>query len=59
MIEENIMSVENMIQNLKDGDNVKASKEFEAIMADKITDALDAEKINLASTLVDRKKEEE
>jgi len=53
------MSVENMIQNLKDGNNVKASKEFEAVMADKITDALDAEKINLASTMVDRKKEEE
>jgi hypothetical protein len=53
------MSVENMIKNLKDGDNVNASKEFKAVMADKITNALDAEKINLASTLVDRKKEEE
>lgn len=53
------MSVENIIKNLKDGDNVNATKEFEAVMADKITSALDAEKINLASTLVDRKKEEE
>ena len=39
------MSVENMIKNLKDGDNVNESKEFKAVMADKITNALDAEKI--------------
>ncbi len=53
------MSVENVIKNLKDGDNVNANKEFNSIMADKITAALDAKKIELASTMADRKKEEE
>jgi len=52
------MSVENVIKNLKDGDNVNANKEFNSIMADKITAALDAKKIELASTMADRKEEE-
>jgi len=53
------MSVENIISSLKDGDNVNASKEFTATMASKLSDALDAKKIELASTMVDRKKEEQ
>ena len=53
------MSVENMIQNLKNGNNVNANKEFDSVMADKITAALDAKKIELASTMAERKKEEE
>jgi uncharacterized protein (DUF433 family) len=53
------MSVENVIKNLKDGDNVNANKEFDSVMADKITAALDAKKIELASTMAERKKEEE
>jgi hypothetical protein len=53
------MSVEKMINSLKDGDNVNANKDFEATMANKITDALEAEKINLAATMVNRKAEEE
>ena len=53
------MSVENIISNLKNGDNVNANKEFANTMATKLTDALDAKKIELASTMVDRKKEEQ
>ena len=53
------MSVENVIKSLKDGDNVNANKEFDSVMADKITAALDAKKIELASTMAERKKEEE
>jgi len=56
------MAVNDLIQNLKDGDNVKATKEFEGIMADKMTAALDAKKVEIASGLVQRKvaeKEEE
>ena len=53
------MSVENMIKSLKDGDNVNANRDFEATMANKITAALDAEKINLAANMVNRKAEEE
>jgi len=56
------MAVTDLITNLKNGDNVKANKEFEGIMADKMTAALDAKKIEIASGLVQRKaaeKEEE
>jgi len=51
------MTVENLIKTLNDGDNVKANKEFEGIMADKMTAALDAKKVEIASTLVQRKAE--
>jgi len=56
------MAINDLMQNLKDGDNVKANKEFEGLMADKMTAALDAKKIEIASGLVQRKaaeKEEE
>ena len=53
------MSVENIIKNLNDGDNVNANKEFDLVMAGKITAALDAKKIEIASTMAERKKEEE
>ncbi len=52
------MTVENIIKALKDGDNINASREFEATMADKMTKALDAEKINLAA-MVGKKEEQE
>ena len=51
------MTVENLIKTLNDGDNVNANKEFEGIMADKMTAALDAKKVEIASTLVQRKAE--
>jgi hypothetical protein len=53
------MAVNDLIKNLKDGDNVNANKEFDSLMADKITASLDAKKIELASTMAERKKEEE
>lgn len=53
------MTVENLVNHLKDGDNVKAKKEFDSILGQKITDALDAKKIELASTLIQRNKEEQ
>lgn len=55
------MSVENLINNVKNGENVKAQKDFDSLMAQKVTDALDAKKIELASTMQDRvvAKEEE
>ena len=52
------MEVENIINNLKDGDNVAASKAFNAVMQDKLSTALDAKKIEIASGLIQRKKEE-
>ena len=53
------MSIENLVQNLKDSDNVAAKKSFDSVMATKITDALDAKKIELAANLAKSKKEEE
>ena len=53
------MNVDELIQNLKDGNNVGASKQFNTVMADKMTAALDAKKIELASSMVQRKAEEE
>ena len=49
------MNVNDLIQNLNDGDNVKANKQFNTIMADKMTAALDAKKIEIASGMVQRK----
>ena len=48
------MSIQQMINDLKGGDNVAAGKNFNSVMADKLTAALDAKKIEVASTLQDR-----
>tara|TARA_B100000085_G_C18375281_1_gene444073 strand:+ start:318 stop:500 length:183 start_codon:yes stop_codon:yes gene_type:complete len=48
------MNVNELIQNLNDGDNVKANKQFKTVMADKLTAALDAKKIEVASSMVQR-----
>ena len=53
------MNVDELIQNLKDGNNVGATKQFNTVMADKMTAALDAKKIEIASSMVQRKAEEE
>ena len=52
-------SIESLIDNLKGNDNVKDSDNFNSIMADKLKDALDARKIDLASTMTDRASEAE
>ena len=52
------MNVDELIQNLKDGNNVGASKQFNTVMADKMTAALDAKKIEIASGMVQRKAQE-
>ena len=52
------MNIDELITNLKDGDNVGASKQFNTVMADKMTAALDAKKIEIASGMVQRKAEE-
>lgn len=53
------MSVENIINDLKNGDNVSASKNFNSVMADKLTAALDAKKIEIASSMGTKEQEEE
>jgi len=53
------MATENLVKNLQDGDNVNANKEFNTLMADKLTAAIEAKKIEVASRLVQRKTEKE
>lgn len=53
------MNVNELIKNLQDGDNVSANKQFNTVMADKMTAALDAKKIEIASGMVQRKTSEE
>ena len=50
--------VNELISDLNNGDTVKANKQFNTIMADKMTTALDARKIEIASGMVQRKAEE-
>ena len=45
------MSIENLINDMKKGDNVSANKNFDRVMADKITQGLDAKKIDIASKI--------
>ena len=52
------MNVDELIQNLKDGNNVGANKQFNTVMADKMTAALDDKKIEIASGMVQRKAQE-
>ena len=52
------MNVDELILNIKDGNNVKANKQFNTVMADKMTAALDAKKVEIASGMIQRKAEE-
>ena len=51
-------TIKDIIDRLKDGDNVNAEKAFNTAMAGKMNDALDAKKVELASSMVQRKVEE-
>jgi hypothetical protein len=45
------MSIEQMIDHVGKGDNVAAGKAFDNVIADKLQAALDAKKIEVASTI--------
>jgi hypothetical protein len=49
------MEIADIIKKVETGDNVNAGKAFDPVMAIKMKDALDAKKIELASSMVDRK----
>ena len=44
------MSTNELIKNIVTGDNTNAKKGFETVMGQKLNDALDARKIELASS---------
>lgn len=49
------MEVEKIVDHIKNNDTVKAQGAFSNAMAEKLTAALDAKKVELASSLIDRK----
>lgn len=49
------MEIADIIKKVEAGDNVNANKAFDTVMGQKLKDALDAKKIELASSMVDRK----
>ena len=51
------MSVEEILNSIKDGDNVAAGKAYNSVMAEKLKAALDAKKIELAPTMVGKQPE--
>ena len=53
------MDVVELIDNVKNGDNVAAKKGFDTLMSQKLTAALDAKKIEIASQLGQTKDIEE
>ena len=48
------MSVENLIDHLKNGDNVKANKEFDSVFSQKVSYSFEANKIDFSYTLIMR-----
>ncbi len=49
------MEIADIIKKVEAGDNVNANKAFDTVMGQKLKDALDAKKIELATSMVDRK----
>ena len=47
----------NLISLVQDGENTKAKAMFNTIMRDKLVDALDAKKIEVASTIFSKQSE--
>lgn len=45
------MTVETLIKDLQDGDKVAAQKSFNAAMAEKLSNAIDTKKIEVAGSL--------
>ena len=52
-------SIIDLIDNVKNGDNVKAGKQFDGIMSQKLQAALDAKKIEIASNLHNKSSDKE
>lgn len=53
------MSIENLIDALKDGDSAAAQETFNTEMGIKLQAALDARKVEIASTMIGQSAEEE
>ena len=47
-------NVEQLITNVKDDDLVAAKKTFDALMSSKVNGTMDAKKVELGSTIMDR-----
>ena len=52
------MSTNDLVDTIKSGDNVKANKAFNEVMAGKLKDALDAKKVEVASSIGQKSSDE-
>jgi hypothetical protein len=52
-------NVEELITNVKDDDLVSANKAFDQLMSQKINAVMDAKKVELGSSVIDRVKEKQ
>lgn len=52
-------NVEELINNVKDDDLVNAKTAFDSLMVSKINDTMNAKKVELGSTVIDRVKEKQ
>jgi hypothetical protein len=53
------MNTNELIDNIRDGNSLKANKAFDSLMKQKLTDALDAKKIETAASLGKEAEEKE
>jgi hypothetical protein len=53
------MNTNELIDNIKNGDNVKANDSFNTVMREKLKDSIDAKKIDIASSLGKKAEPEE
>lgn len=53
------MTVKDIIDSVKDGNSLNAEKAFSAVMADKLSAALDSKRIETASSMIAGRKTEE
>lgn len=52
-------SIIDLIDNVKSGDNVKAGKQFDGVIAQKLQAAMDAKKIEIASSMHNKSSDKE
>ena len=52
-------SIIDLIDNVKNGDNIKAGKQFDGVIAQKLQAAMDAKKIEIASSMHNKSSDKE
>jgi len=50
-------TIDDILNAVKDGDNINAQKAFNSVMSDKLASAIDSKKIEIASSMIGSKEE--